>query len=311
MQIGLDIGFGDVKIVCDGGRLFSFPSAIKYVNDGLDLGAFSKDEEFSYGGRKYLVGEQALLGAFSTQSIDFLGRYAPLLAYKAITKIGEKVDKIGVGLPLDYYTTRYSAPLKKSLGTIEVNGEKMIFDVEVYPQGVGVLLDFRLAENGSEAEGSAANMMVLDIGFNTVDVVAVNNGSASKADSGMLERAGIAKITQELSQHLRRETNVSLSDQEAKDVLLQGSISLYGHTKDLSEVIRAITEEYIEWLLNAVQSRWEEHIQRAKVLLVAGGGAYYLKNHIPDKYRTLIQISKKPEFANARGFLKALKQQES
>jgi len=311
MQIGLDIGFGDVKIACDDGRLFSFPSAVKYVNDGLDLGAFSEDEEFNYSGRKYLVGAQALLGAFSTQSIDFLSRYAPLLAYKAIKEIGENVRKIGVGLPLAYFTARYSAPLKKSLESIEVNGEKKTFEVEVYPQGVGVLLDFRLSEDGSETEGTVANMMVLDIGFNTVDIVAVNNGSASKAESGMLERAGIAKITHELAQHLRRETDINLSDQEAKDVLLKGGLSFYGHSKDLSETIRAITEEYIEWLLNAVQSRWEERIQRARALLVAGGGAYYLKNHIPEKYRPLIQIPKQPEFANARGFLKALKQRGS
>ncbi len=311
MQIGLDIGFGDVKVVSEDGRTISFPSAIKYLNKGIDLGAFSKEEKYSFDGRNYLVGEEALLGAFSTQSIDFLTRYAPLLAFKAVEQIGEKVSNIGTGLPLAYYTPQYIAPLIKSLETIQVNDRKETFRVSVFPQGLGVLLDFLLSEEGTETGSTAVNMIVLDIGFNTVDVVAVNKGSASKEESGMLERAGISKITQALAQRLRIEMKINLSEQEAKDLLLKGEISLYGHVSDLSEVIRSITEDYIEWLLNAVLSRWEERIQRAKMILLAGGGAYYLENHIPEKYHSLIHIPKKPEFANARGFLKALKQQGS
>jgi len=306
--LGLDIGFGDVKAVCDRMKT-KIPTAVAYAEEGIcDLNEFSQDyEEYLFDGRKYIVGETAISRAFSTRSFDFLKRYAPLLAYKMIKDMPRQVTSVAVGLPLAYFTRQNKTDFISAMRRINVDNETLEINVKVFPQGVGALLDYRLNNEGEESKGTDHNGLVIDVGFNTVDVVAFENGAAVKSDSGMLERAGISKPAQDLARILQKETTINLTEQEAKDVLLNGGLSVYGHDKDLSEVIRRVVENYVEWLLSVITSRWEDRLQRADKLILAGGGAYYLRPHLPSRYRKLLYIPDEPEFANARGFLKASK----
>ena len=95
--IGLDLGFGDVKISVsvdsekDSTRkriLTKYPTAIAYARDGIigDLGADEK--KYVFNGKNYFVGSSALQcrDVFSTRDIDFLMTYSPLLAFVAIEK---------------------------------------------------------------------------------------------------------------------------------------------------------------------------------------------------------------------------------
>lgn len=52
-----------------------------------------------------------------------------------------------------------------------MNGEAREFYVNVYPQAYGALADYRFDECGNAASGTAVSGLVLDIGFNTVDVL--------------------------------------------------------------------------------------------------------------------------------------------
>lgn len=308
--LGLDIGFGDVKGVFGdkSSQRLKFPTAVCYSKNGIgDLGEFtSGHEEYVFSGKKYLLGEHALIGAFSTKSMDFLRKYAPLFAYKAARETGKHVSHIAVGLPIAYYDEKNKFLLKNRLRRLEVNGEACEFYVSIYPQGMGILADYRFGFDGTEIHGTNLDGLVLDIGFNTLDVLAFENGSAVKADMGTLERGGISVITQELAQKLQSETTINLSEQEAKDVLLKGSLTVYGYEKDVTELIRSLVEDYVEWLLAYISSRWEERIKRADKLILAGGGAYYLKGYIPEKYQRLIHVPEEPEYSNARGFYKIL-----
>ena len=309
MLLGLDIGFGDVKAVGENGVKIKIPTAVAYAGEGaLDLDKFSPTHrEYSYSGRKYVIGETAVSRAFSTRSFDFLKRYAPLLAYKAIEELPAFPPSMAVGLPLGYYTSGYEKDFAHAMRKIDVDGRALEMDVEVYPQGLGAFFDYCLDENGDEREGTDINGLVIDVGFSTVDVIAFENGAAVKVDSGMLERAGISKPAQDLARVLQAETTINLTEQEAKNALMKGKLSVYGFEKDLSEIIRKVVEDYADWLMSVITSRWEDRVQRADRLILAGGGAYYLKPYIPAKYRRVLFVPDEPEFSNARGFLKALK----
>ena len=50
--------------------------------------------------------------------------------------------------------------------------------------------------------------------------------------------------------------------------------------KDLSGIIEDIVSEYVEWLLQEVQGRWDGFLKRADRLIIAGGGAYYVKEFL-------------------------------
>lgn len=309
MLLGLDIGFGDVKAVGENDVKIKIPTAVAYAGeDALDLDKFSPSHrEYVYSGRKYVIGEAAVSRAFSTRSFDFLKRYAPLLAYMAIEELPSSPTSMAIGLPLGYYTSGHEKDFASAMRKIVVDGRALEMDVEVYPQGLGAFFDYCLDENGDEREGTDISGLVINVGFNTVDVIAFENGSAIKADSGMIERAGISRPAQELARVLQAETTINLTEQEAKNALMKGRLSVYGYEKDLTENIRKVVEDYADWLMSVITSRWEDRVQRADRLILAGGGAYYLKTYIPAKYRRLLFVPEEPEFSNARGFFKAQK----
>jgi len=302
---GLDIGFGDFKGIIAGGRKIKFPTAVAYARKSItDIGEAS--ETYTFIDREYLVGQEAIFNAFSTRSLEFLIKYAPLMCYKAFKDI-VGVSHLAVGLPVGFYIAENREALSKALRSFEVNGDKKQFHVEVFPQGVGILIDYRYDHNGQEIKDTDTNGIIVDLGHFTIDVVPFERGVAVRDGSGMLEGEGISKACDELADHIQAETKVRLNEQETKDVFLKGKLPIYGKERDFSTVIRDIVEGYIEEVINTISSRWERRIQRADKLILAGGGAYYLKQYIPSRYKDLIHIPDEPEFANARGFFKGLK----
>jgi hypothetical protein len=304
---GADIGFGDFKGIISGTEQMNikFPTAVAYVRKSItDIGEAS--ETYTYQGRDYLVGQEAIFNAFSTRSLEFLLKYAPLLLYKAFKDFKE-VSHIAVGLPVGFYTAENRKALSEALRSFEVNGDKKQFHVEVFPQGVGILIDYRYDHSGQEIKDTDTDGVIVDLGHFTIDVVPFERGVAVRDGSGMLEGEGISKACDELAAHIQAETKVRLNEQETKEVFLNGKLPIYGKERDFSTVIRNIVEGYIEEVLHAISSRWERRIQRANKMILAGGGAYYLEQYIPERYKDLICIPDDPEFANARGFLKGLK----
>ena len=314
MKLGLDIGYGDVKAVyrCEGRlSMTKFPTAIAYAEQSVgELSEFTENEEYEYGSKRYLVGKQALFGAFSTRSYEFMKRYLPLFVFKIVKDInartGETVTEIALGLPLSYYTGANIKELTPLLERIEVGRTVLEPKVRFYPQGLGVLADYRLSEYGSVNQQTDEDMLIVDIGFNTVDVVVAERGKIVKSESETMERHGVAKIVLALTKDIKSLMQIDLSEQEAKDVLCHGKIKLYGAERDLTELIRESSENYADWLMQEVRSKWAARIQRVERVIIAGGGAYYLKDHIPAEYHSITYIPDLPEYANARGFLKAL-----
>lgn len=304
-MIGIDVGFGDVKAVwVEDGKFIYFktPTAIKYdsMNAGFTEG---EDETYHFQGRNYLIGEKARLDAFSTRSFEFMSRYSGLLIFHVLKQCGFNEQNIGVGLPLTWYSKKdeFIANIKNTT----VNSEKLNANPELFPQAVGMLLDYRTDIEGRIISETAKDGLVLDIGFNTVDILCFEGGKAIRADSATLEKAGISKIIVELTEHLQQRYNIDLSEQEGKEVYLLRKLKIHGKYIDLSETVRSITERYFEELLHRL-SRWDKRIQRADIILLGGGGAVLIKDYIPNNYAQLMYVPEHPEYSNARGYLKGL-----
>jgi plasmid segregation protein ParM len=304
-MLGIDVGFGDVKVVWVSDGKFNYlkvPTAIKY--DSMNPG-FCEDEEETYcfQGRNYLVGENALLDAFSTRSFDFMNRYTGLLIYHILKKTCFNVQNIGVGLPLTWYSKKDE--FLKNISNTIVNDEKLNVSPTLFPQAVGILLDHRTDIDGRIIQDTAKDGLVLDIGFNTVDILCFEGGKAIRADSATLEKAGISKIIVELTEYLQQKYNIDLSEQEGKEVYLTRKLKIRSQYIDLSELVRNITEKYFDELLHRL-NRWDKRIQRADLMLLGGGGAVLIKDYIPKEYAQLMCVPERPEYSNARGYLKGM-----
>lgn len=303
-MIGIDVGFGDVKAVWVESGDFKYhkiPTAIKYASGN---NGFTEENIYTFQGREYLLGEQARFGAFSTRSFEFLKRYAGLFIFHVINEQGFNEKRVGLGLPLTWYSKKEEF-LTELTATV-VNGSKLDIEPSLYPQAVGILLDYRLDIKGGTKQETGRNGIIMDVGFNTVDVLCFENGMAVRSDSATLDKFGISRIITELIESIQRNHNVGLSEQEGKEVFQNGYISIFGHKQDISESIRNITEKYFDELMHRIKSNWENRLQRADVLILAGGGAISLKDYLPSEYSKIIQIPSMPEYSNARGYLKGL-----
>ncbi|MDA8402755.1 MAG: ParM/StbA family protein [Desulfobacteraceae bacterium] len=330
--LGMDLGFGDVKLVLSihsevgSARrkiLTKFPTAIAYAKDGIigDLGEGEK--KYAFNGKDYFVGASALQcrDVFSTRDIDFLMTYSPLLAWVAIEKTihsqagALEVDLLSsckkllcLGMPLAHFHSK-RATLLDIMKKSRVSDRDLPFDtIDVRAQGQGILFDFMLDDTGQPViDRLTLNVLVVDIGFNTVDILGVVNGRPSREWSGMLDRGGISRIGEQVGNFLQREFNFELPEQALKDVLQKKEISLYGAAKDISWAIRKASEEYANWLLQEIRSRWEGFLKKADRLILAGGGAYYVQDAFCSVYQQgFLHVPEKPEYSNAIGFQKYL-----
>ena len=314
-KIGLDIGYGDVKGVFkdeDVLEFFKFPTAIKFAppgNEGLDR--FTENKEYRYNGSRYLVGEAAKTGAFSVRSFDFMKKFTPLLAFKAIEIVRKGNNSIpgelSLGIPLSYYNNAHVDEMSSVMKRIEVNGEYLELATRFYPQGFGTLADYRLDADGCVIKDTDENVIIIDIGFNTIDMVAVESGKITREDSDTLYGQGVSKMALEVLARLKATEDLYyLSEAAANDILLEGKYKIYGHEKDLSGFKKTVTAEYTKWLFLELESRMAGRLQDADKVILSGGGAHYVRDYIPQKYSDMTFIPHNPEYSNARGFLKLI-----
>jgi len=296
---GIDVGFGDVKVAIGNsyGKHFEekFPTAIRYYNESA-IGDIKTDEDkniLTRDGTKYVLGESALLDAFSTRTYDFLSSYIPLFVEYTERRYGH-FKEIGLGLPLGYYTKENISKIQESLP-----GQK----VSVYPQGVGAFVDFFF--NGKSVDSSITGLVV-DIGYSTVDVIYFEESVTIKEKSLMTDDLGLSVPVLQLKSFIQKKFNFSLSEQQAKEIFLKQELSMFGSKVDLTAVINELVRKYARNLFLRIKTTWKRELVGANTLLFVGGGAYYLKEHLPSNYKGIALIPETPEFCNARGFLKTL-----
>lgn len=318
-KLGLDIGFGDVKVVIPlsrGDRVslrsVKFPTAIGRVKRGIvDLGNKSC-KEYVFDGGSYFLGVEALYcqDTFDTRDRDFLVKYSPLLAFKALDhmRAQDRVDlSLCVGIPLGYYK-KYKKSVTRVLSKISVNSQTIIpKTIDVRAQGQGVYFDYIFNNSGKlDPAKKYSNILILDIGFNTVDILGIIEGQPSMEWSDMLTKEGISRICEDLKLHVKKEYGVEESDQRMSHALEAGKIAIFGKSHDLSEIIGKLAQSYTErFIQNIRSSKWSDFLSRVDKLVVAGGGAYYVADAFQQVYpKDFVYVPGMPEFSNARGFLK-------
>lgn len=319
-KLGLDIGFGDVKIAIPyrrgdrvGIRTVKFPTAIGRVKHGIvDLG-IKGCKEYVYEGNPYYLGVDALYcqDTFDTRDRDFLVKYSPLLAFKSLENMRPQDRNndlvLCVGIPLGYFK-QYKGKVSRVLSKMSVNDQVITpRTIDVRAQGQGVYFDYIFDNSGRlDPAKKHVNTLILDIGFNTVDILGIVDGQPSIEWSDMLTKEGISRICEDLKLYIKKEYNVEESDQRVCQALELRKIAIYGKTHDLSEIVNKLTQSYTErFIQNIRSSKWSDFLARTDKLILAGGGAYYVADSFRQAYpENFVHVSPMPEFANARGFLK-------
>lgn len=296
MVLAVDIGFSYVKVKKEDGE-FKFPSVLAvYKPSAVDY--LLQDKVLEFEGKQYVVGEEALdyTDKKYTRSIDFVIEYAPLFLAKAL---GDNTEgKIVTGLPIEDFKSNKDK-LKERLSKFVVNGKVYNLDVEIYPQGIGALASYIAQRNPDKWERG----YILDIGFNTLIAVRYDELRVRVEGTKQYTEFGISKAVQDLQSYIQSQYNQTLNLLEANDVFLKGFLrGDYGKRYDMFNVIDKIVENYIDGIIKTLEGEYGRFIKTADRLVAVGGGAYYLQNYLPDKYKDFIFIPDNPEFANVRGY---------
>lgn len=330
--------FKMATVAPEGARVAVVPSVVGVGETDLgmlslgDLGArrrHKEPERVTSGGVTYLVGENVARFARPVQRMDFLrlsdGPELRALFYAAVFRLlGTRRSPLGkgeyhdvvlmVGLPVEVMGDREVA--RETLRTLKawmvarhqftVNERAVTFDVtdvRVMPQPAGAFFAWGLDDQGKWTRPRSdlkAPVAVCDIGFNTLDLFAVEGGEVIARFTGG-DTAGMRRAAELIINAVRGEHQVELSLHEADALLLQKRPRLYTSDgeADLSLPVKQALDATAAGIVTYVERRWNKGRQFAH-LLFTGGGAEALREALLRQYPHGV-ILPDPIAANAVG----------
>ncbi len=299
---GIDIGYGYTKVVHDSGK-FSFKTTVEpYIHSER---VFGKLPDVIYvNGNGYLVGPDTLPRMLVSK--DFVGSesYYAVVGYclKEIYKeINSSLSGIALGLPPALYNERKTILLRNNLerAGLMVNKtqipipEKVVF----IPQGVGAYIDF-IYQN---PEFSGKDVIVIDIGYYTVDMIFIKDGQFIPRASESYP-SGVELLLNRICDQFSEKHGELITPVIAESILKKGSFTYFGreYKFDTDEILEKfyipeIVRRIKEYSTSLKNNHYE--IDSISAIVIAGGGAIYLKDMIDGAF-----IPDEPQFANARGY---------
>ncbi len=304
--IGVDPGFGNFKAaeVTAGVGVAVIPSVVGVGETDLgllslgDLGGRRRGpvpDRVEFGGVAYLVGDGVARYARPVQRMDFHrlteGPELRALFYATLSRLlgpGEHEVALMVGLPVEVMADRERA-LETLAGMrrwmvgehrFAVNGQETGLRVEAVramAQPAGAFFAWGLDNAGRWARAKAdlrAPVAVCDIGFNTLDLFAVEGGEVVGRFTGG-DTAGVRRAAERLAQSVQGRYGVALSLQEADGYLRRPEAPLYtaAGRADLRALVQQALDAAAAEIVTFVESRWGNGRQFGYVLFVGGGAA--------------------------------------
>lgn len=284
--IGYDPGFGNTK-VCAGRNgavgmvqsAVSVPAQIGKAAIGMKS-AGRRAKLVSFDGRTYAVGEGAAARGTLRTSLDYGAITSPerrALLYTALSiqpGAATGSNLLVVGLPVNLLTDdQQTGDVMASLKTLKgrhafsvLNDGTHGFEIErikILAQPAGAYLDWAYDDKLNERDNAdTAEVLVIDIGMNTLDIYALKGGEVVDAFIGGAE-VGVHRLLDMMH------TNVGHDIMELDAMLRKGTLKYNGGNLDdyCNEVVAAI-------------KRTIPNLRRFDVVIPCGGGAVVLGNRL-------------------------------
>lgn len=328
IDVGLDIGYGVVKLVTHGLDPILFPSVMGHAREEVkfredDLSKRYPGDQLADNDGHWYIGRlalsQLLPGALlrlrgRTAEKDALGnafrvRLAKVALGKAFgdrCKVGDVIHvRLATGLPVDHM--RGAKALKESLigqhviSSDVANFVVNIVEVMVMPQPYGTIYSQMLLVDGKANPcHTATRTGVCDVGTYTVDLALDDDGEFIDVMSGSVE-SGIATAQEMITAVLDAKHNEKPSFRDVENTLRTGCFRAHGIYEDYSTQVIAALEPLRSAVLNLLSEKWRTAVS-IDVIYVSGGGAEVVFEAINSAYPQAVLV-KDAQLANARGYL--------
>ncbi len=300
--LAIDPGYGDVKVF-DGKKEFKFVNAIAYAGNTQGGIKNAQIEQFEFEGYKYLVGEDATYNdPMITRDYKYLEKYSPLLIYKVLKMLGvETTDEIHLVTGISIKDWHNKEEFGNRIKTIFVNGEQYKVKPKIIPQGVGIYEQYKATHEISEDF-----FAVIDIGFNTLDAFIFKDGLPFQKYY-FANTNGVNKIVQQVINIISSKVPgyTDISEQDAKEILSAKKVRIANNYVDLSTDIQQEIMIYTEQTVNNINAKFSNIINKVVGCIIAGGGAYFLRENKVKMFDHDIYPNVPFEFANVIGYWEA------
>jgi len=325
IDVGLDDGYAAVKAAWyapDGTiRTHSIPS--RALQGSLGVGSIFGDDQgrvrgYETEGVRFTIGPG--IGGETTRIPDYnLSKMARVLVHEVLIAAGfaGKEVRIASGLPLDRYfrdgkegkrkdDQRISMKIEsfaKSVRRLDGGETARIVHHEVFAQGLAAVVDRFVA--GREIRDQKAPIGIVDIGGQTTDISVINphfqahHGHLRTCDLGVLD------VRDLLRRLIMSDRNVDKVSDDALDAAMTtGKTLVWGEEVPVAAEIQDAIREIESRLENEILAVFGKEAASLETILFVGGGSRVFRN-LPKRFPNAV-IPDHPEFANARGMLKAL-----
>lgn len=339
LKIGLDPGYGSIKVAMVNGKVdtFSLPSVVGVgVTEAgaIDLAGLGdtrraeRPHQISTDDGQFLVGANVASYTRPIERMDF-GRFTDgpelrAMVYTALAQLNVAGSQLGlvVGLPVEMLRVKSEAEQTATdikawlMGRhrFTLDGQEIAFEVVSLradvAQPLGAWLDWGLNDEGKWGKGPkgrAAPVLIIDQGFNTLDLFAIKEGKPSQRYTDG-ETLGMRRAAELISQQVTRQFEVPLSLHEADSLLQQHlagqPVSIYVHgdqikiTTIIKQALDNLSGEVIQFIERVTGKAANEFR-----IIMTGGGALALAPRLQRQYHHA-EMAPQPVVANARGLAK-------
>jgi len=300
--IAIDTGFGYTKVIFGNAnkrKKIIFPSITSRFIPTRSFG--DTFEVISVNGEPFVVGTE--VAGSASVALDFIGsnEYLAIIAYAL--KLGGFPKKLMVlGVPPQFYESDKLSEIEESIKRMDArtaDGTRIRIPrkIEFVPQGLGIF--FTCVTDGMGISKDAT-VVVLDIGYYTLDMVLVSKGRYV-LDMARSYPVGMRTLYSKIRDAYAKKYNIFLcdtNDNVVEHIIRKGGISHLDtvHTLDVTSILNnfyfhTVKKSITDYAIDARKKGFS-----VDCVIIGGGGVSYL-GEVKGAF-----VVNDPQFANARGF---------
>lgn len=317
--VSLDVGYGFVKAT-DGKSGYSFPSV---VGEGHSKPTFSTrniDKSFidnlkiELDKKLYFVGKSAIRQSkYVYRDLSYsreTGNDFEILFFSALSLFchGRTNEfKVVTGLPAEriHMAQDLEARVRGEKDIKVFFGKEMrdiriyVSEVEIVPQPLGSYWSQCLNLDEKDAYPIEKVTGVIDIGFRTTDLAAIESGEYIPEKSKTFS-VGLSTAYSDVSSSLAEEYGLEKEGYNLDGIIIKRKVNISGKEVDITNIVENSFKKLATNVLVEVNSQWK--VSDYDNLIITGGGGQalspYLLPHLPQA-----KLATDPITANCRGFL--------
>lgn len=292
----VDSGYSTLKGYCKG-KWIKEPTSISYAPE-FSVG-IGETTVYEFEGEKFIVGPEAVgEGSFATTEYRIKEKFDPLIIKRFRDTMGiTDIEVPTVRMSLALIDWHQKDNYQKRCSEFVVNGVTIRNNVSVVPQGIGAYYDY-VVNSCNNVHPTTA--FVIEIGYNTINVMYFEQGVPVKSKSKGYPNHGVSSIIRPFTTYMESKYSMSFSEQEALKIFSSGKFLYQGAlVPEVTNVIRTYSDQFVKKLFNSILISDKKLVSTSEAVILAGGGVYFLENTtFPPNVN---KVQKPYEYSNARG----------